>query len=455
MISPYPFHTVGIDLLGPLDESIMGNKYILTIVDHFTGWPEAIAIPDKRAETIAKALFDTLICRHGAPKYLLSDRGKEFLNNLMQELARVVGFTKIFTTAMHPNSNAYPERLHRFINNTMAIMINGHAENDWETLLPHVLFSYRTTIHETTKYTPFHLVYGRHARLPVDVLFDTPNNNNYHCTNDFVQQLVDTQQKTHKHALDNREKQAYTNKIRQDTTRSHVEFTPNTLILLHEPRGADLRIGKDKKYKSKKFRYKWTGPHKLHNKINPNTYRIFHTGRKVFDTINVNRMIPYLPPDDETRDADLHQAEEELSLPETNFLHSPQVGDLAVVNIDSLAEPFGVGKIIHEHNNGTYDIHWYGNQSLTLRGTYRPGFAEINDKTYTNHYYRAQRKPGLHKADHVRFTNKHSNQTITRKDILLTGLTLTRSRLPAWVFTYLNDHQDCHFLTDITETVIQ
>ena len=79
-IPQYPFDIIGIDTCGPFPETELGNKYIVTIVDHFSSWPEAYATRDKSAETVASILVEHIFPRHSCPRVLLSDRGTEFVN---------------------------------------------------------------------------------------------------------------------------------------------------------------------------------------------------------------------------------------------------------------------------------------------------------------------------------------------------------------------------------------
>ena len=80
-----PFHRVGVDVLQlPLTES--GNKYAVVFQDYLTKWVEAFAVPNQTAETIAKLLVEEIFCRRGAPEHLLSDRGANFLSDLVQEV---------------------------------------------------------------------------------------------------------------------------------------------------------------------------------------------------------------------------------------------------------------------------------------------------------------------------------------------------------------------------------
>ena len=80
------FHRVGIDIKGPLPITSDNNRYIIIAMDYFTKWPEAKAIADIKAETVAKFIYEEIICRHGTPEELLSDRGLSFMNQVVDQL---------------------------------------------------------------------------------------------------------------------------------------------------------------------------------------------------------------------------------------------------------------------------------------------------------------------------------------------------------------------------------
>ena len=85
-----PFDTIVIDLVGPLKKSRKGNKWILTVEDYLSKWPEAIPLPDSKAHTIAVTLLDHVIARHSAPRVILSDRGQNFLSSVVRELCILI-----------------------------------------------------------------------------------------------------------------------------------------------------------------------------------------------------------------------------------------------------------------------------------------------------------------------------------------------------------------------------
>ena len=80
------FERIGIDLVGPLPITQQNNCYIIVTTDYLTWWPEAWAVPDARAETLAKFIFEEIICRHRTPKIILSDQGRNFISKTIRVL---------------------------------------------------------------------------------------------------------------------------------------------------------------------------------------------------------------------------------------------------------------------------------------------------------------------------------------------------------------------------------
>jgi hypothetical protein len=83
-----PLETVAIDIVGKLPETIDGNQYLLTMIDHFTRWPIAIPIPNRSIPVVAKSLYKYLICQYGVPKRILSDREKTFVSAAIKTLCK-------------------------------------------------------------------------------------------------------------------------------------------------------------------------------------------------------------------------------------------------------------------------------------------------------------------------------------------------------------------------------
>ena len=114
-----PFDKIAIDLVTDWETSISGNKHILTIINHLTGWLEAFPIPDKYADTIVTTLINHYLPVHMCPRYVLSDSGMEFKNNLMDQVLQQLGIDRIFLARYHPQSNGKLEVFHKYLKPTL------------------------------------------------------------------------------------------------------------------------------------------------------------------------------------------------------------------------------------------------------------------------------------------------------------------------------------------------
>lgn len=145
-----------------------GHKYVVVAIDYFSKWSEARSLKDKTAVSVARFIYDDIICRHGCPKIQISDQGREFINSLNDELSRLTGTQLRVTSAYHPQANGLVERQNRTIKNCLLKVLQNNVEK-WPYILQGVLFAHRTAQHFSTGYSPFKILYQREAILPVDV----------------------------------------------------------------------------------------------------------------------------------------------------------------------------------------------------------------------------------------------------------------------------------------------
>ena len=167
-----PFEMVGIDLIGPFPKSSSGNTYVVTMVDRFTRWPELVAIPGATAETVANAVIDGLVLRHGCPEKILTDRGSQFTSKLFQRMANLkrLGVKKVFTTAYHPQTNGQTKRFNRVIAEALTSFVDDE-QRDWDEYLSSLAFAYRSSVVDSISETPYYLVHGRDPKLPTSAIF--------------------------------------------------------------------------------------------------------------------------------------------------------------------------------------------------------------------------------------------------------------------------------------------
>ena len=158
------------DILGPLLCTPRGNKYILTITDHFSRWVEIFPIPDQTAETVARVILNEVIARFGCPITIHSDQGSNYESRLFAELCSLLEIRKTRTSVRNPKCNGQTERF----NKTLTRMIRSYLtdnQTDWDLNLGCLAAAYRATPNETTKVTPNLLMLGREVRLPAETVF--------------------------------------------------------------------------------------------------------------------------------------------------------------------------------------------------------------------------------------------------------------------------------------------
>ena len=230
-----PFLLIGIDYCGPFKRTPRENQYVLVITDYFTRHVTALALPNCTAETTAQALFNEYFCKYGIPAVILSDQGSHFQNQLMENIQRLIGYNHIYSTPYHPQTNAIVERF----NSTFVPQISklqDEQSNNWDEYLQAVVFAYNTGVHRTTMYSPYELLYGRPARLPID---PQPSRFSLRKPSDYFEQLRKTLRIFHNSAKQRISLQQKSNKDRYDHNRldPHYKVGDSVLTRIHGLRG--------------------------------------------------------------------------------------------------------------------------------------------------------------------------------------------------------------------------
>lgn len=222
-----PFMLIGIDFCGPLTQSPRDNQYVLVITDYFTRHITAIALPNCTAETTAHTLFNEYFCKYGIPGTILSDQGRHFQNQLMQNIRKLIGYNHIYSTPYHPQTNGVVERFNStFI--TQVAKLHDVEYNNWDDYLQAVVFAYNSGIHRTTKYSPYQLLFGRQPRLPIhsrDEYFSFTSPNSY------FNQLQKTLRIYHTATKSNIIQQQQVTKQRYDINRPDPRYKLGDLVL--------------------------------------------------------------------------------------------------------------------------------------------------------------------------------------------------------------------------------
>jgi Integrase core domain len=142
------------------------KKFVLCITDAFTKYAVVTSIQNKNAETVADAIFKEWFCKLGIPAQIHTDGGKEFVNKLSAEMMELMNVAHTKTSPAHPQCNSQVEVFNKTVKKYLASFVDDTALY-WETFLPALVLSYNTSYHSTIATTPFELLFGEKARLPL------------------------------------------------------------------------------------------------------------------------------------------------------------------------------------------------------------------------------------------------------------------------------------------------
>lgn len=158
------FSKVYLDIVGPLNTSARGNKYILTMIDDLSRYTMAQPMVSQDAETVARTLFDHFISVVGSPKIYVTDLGSNFTSKLFASLCKLLKITKLNSAAYHAQSNLV-EAFHRPLGEYLRNYCQKEPDN-WDLYVSAATFSYNCHEHKSLKYTPFEMLFGRKPNIP-------------------------------------------------------------------------------------------------------------------------------------------------------------------------------------------------------------------------------------------------------------------------------------------------
>jgi transposase InsO family protein len=259
-----------LDVVGPLETDVDGFTYILTIQCELSKYIEAYPLRNKDTVSVARALVNNFILRYGIPKVIATDRGTEFTSSTFKEVCKLLKIEKLQSTAYHHQSLGAIENMHKHLGAFLRIYCDEHADT-WSHWLPFWCFAYNTTIHSSTKYSPFELVFGKECRIPSnlsDTLDPLYNPNNYMLELRYRLQLA------HKEAREHLLKSKLANKSLYDRNVLPFVYKKDDLVLIKNETG-------------KKLSKLYNGPFKVVEDQGPNVI-ILNKGKN--ETIHKNRV---------------------------------------------------------------------------------------------------------------------------------------------------------------------
>ena len=271
-----PFSRVAIDIVGPLPICAKsGNRFILTVMDMATHYPEAIPLQNHTASSVAQALA-TVFAHFGFPEEILSDQGPDLVSELMQIFLHEFKITQIRCSAYHPQTNGSCERFHRTLK-SMFRANSAQSPQPWDEMLPWVLFAYREVPVETLGFSPFEMLFGRNVRGPLQLIKSgwSPKAVNKLKPNvvEFIMNTRDSLKSCQEMAKGVAEQAKTKSKLWYDRKARERSYEPGQLVLVCLP------------VRSNPLEVKYCGPYRVLQRIGPVDYLIATPDRRKIQRI--------------------------------------------------------------------------------------------------------------------------------------------------------------------------
>uniref|UniRef100_A0A1B6LP54 RNA-directed DNA polymerase n=1 Tax=Graphocephala atropunctata TaxID=36148 RepID=A0A1B6LP54_9HEMI len=274
------FQRISCDIVGPLPVTHSGNKYVLSVVDHFSRYTEFFALPDQTSETVAKVLTHRYVTKYGVPKELITDQGGSFTSDLIREMCRLLNIRKLQTTGYHPMSNGRTEITHKTLSKMLSHYVNKN-QNDWDEFLSFVCSAYNSAYHEATGYSPYEIVFGRTMETPFEANLELAEDDDPRPT-DYVEELRLKLREIKEISTQFQERHQRKQKRYYDVKTKLREYKVGQRVYLYVPHIKPLRVKKLSKF--------WQGPYTIIKILSP--LNVILRIRKRDVVVHVNRIKP-------------------------------------------------------------------------------------------------------------------------------------------------------------------
>lgn len=269
-----PLDIVQIDTIGPMQKSNNGFQYAVTLVDELSKFLVIIPVLDKTAKTIARAIFEQFVLKYGPMKTIKTDRGTEYLNEVIRELCVLLKSNHLISTAYHHESLGTVEHSHRLLNEYLRAYLNGNL-SDWVTYAQYFQFCYNTTPNASNdfRYSPFEILFGKKPNISLGNTTLSPIYNVDNVVHEIKHRLANAHSET-KNIID---KIKVRNKQHYDKSTNKIEFRIGEKIkIVNEPYD--------------KFKHIYSGPFEI-IKIEGKNIVVNLNGREY--TLHQNRVMKY------------------------------------------------------------------------------------------------------------------------------------------------------------------
>lgn len=284
-----PFEAISIDYLGPLPETVNGNKYILVVNDYMTRFVCAFPTKTNDAEETADILVNKVFLEYGPPKTILSDRGSHFNNALVHAVVQLFQSHQVFSSGYRPQTAGITERMNATLEDLLAMYINDKQTN-WDIILPYVLFAYRTQYSPVVDNVPFYLLFGYEPIMPHELpllpsVLDAAENTRWNS----IAQKLNAARKRAKEAVERAH--ATTQKRTDGQRKESYVYKYGDTVMVYKPH---VPTGGSKKLSSRLY----DGPFRVIKSIpGHRTLNVSKVGSGILRTVHVDNCKRYQPSD--------------------------------------------------------------------------------------------------------------------------------------------------------------
>ena len=267
-----PWDTLSVDIVGPLPAD-RRHEFIIVFVDCFSRYTVLVPASNHTADTVSDALLRHVVPYFGTPRRLLSDRGREFVEDVWRKLTHPLGIQRILTSPYHPEGNSINERSHRTMNNMLrACLLRDLPSRKWVVEIPGIMLALNAMVHEPHGFSASMIATGREPSLPPDLEGDA-------CASPSTEDPV-----------------AYVDMVSQRLALTHQQMTPPPAPVASNPYREDdlIFVMTTPPERTSKLAPRWKGPFLV--KRVPNAYQITYEDDMVWRTVHVNHVKPAKTP---------------------------------------------------------------------------------------------------------------------------------------------------------------
>ena len=283
-----PFAKWGMDILGPYTPAPRQRRYVLVAIDYFTKWVEAEAVRGIKTKDVISFIWKSIITRYGVPISMVFDNGPQFETSVLKNWLGDLGITHCFASVGRPQANGQVEAFNKLISNGIKKRIEK-AGGLWAEELTNVLWSIRTTAKGATGETPFFMVYGAEAVLPIEL---------YEPSLRVMLFEENANEEAMRLALDFLPERRGNASIRHEIYRLQMTRTYNRRVSKRPLKVGDFVLRKmesvGRANEQGKLTPNWEGPYRIREEVRDGTYRLQSLdGKHLPRTWNVDNLKKY------------------------------------------------------------------------------------------------------------------------------------------------------------------